>query len=41
MKRTFVSYGEERNWLDTKQGEGHDFLHEAVEVKNVWVPMGA
>jgi len=41
MKRTWVSYGVERDWLDKEQGEGHEFLHEAVECKNIWVPMGA
>ena len=41
MKRTFVSYGEARDWHDAEQGEGHEFLHEAVECKNIWVPMGA
>ena len=40
MKRTFVSYGYERDWFDPVQGEGMEFLHEAIEVKNIWVPMG-
>ena len=33
MKRTFVSYGEARDWHDAEQGEGHEFLHEAVEAR--------
>ena len=41
MKRTFVDYGVARDWFDAHQGEGHDILHEAVEVKNIWVPIGA
>jgi len=41
MKRTFVSYGETRDWMDKEQGEGQEFLLEATEVKNVWIPMGA
>jgi len=41
MKRTFCNYGEERDWFDKHQGEGHEFLHEATECKNIWVPMGA
>jgi len=41
MKRTFCDYGIARDWFDKHQGEGHEFLHEAVEVKNVWIPMGA
>ena len=41
MKRTWASYGIPRDWLDPAQGEGHEFLHEAVQVKNIWVPTGA
>jgi aldehyde dehydrogenase (NAD+) len=40
MKRTWVSYGLPRNWLDDEQGAGHEFLHEATQVKNIWVPTG-
>jgi len=40
MKRTWVSYGEPRDWLDPAQGEGEDFLREATQVKNVWLPSG-
>jgi aldehyde dehydrogenase (NAD+) len=40
MKRTWVSYGLERDWMDRQQGEGHEFLHEATQVKNIWVPTG-
>ncbi len=40
MKRTWVSYGHKRDWLDTTQGEGEEFLREATQVKNVWVPYG-
>ena len=40
MKRTWVSYGIERDWLDPYQGAGHEFLHEATQVKNIWVPTG-
>jgi len=40
MKRTWVGYGIQRNWLDREQGEGHEFLHEATQVKNIWVPTG-
>jgi aldehyde dehydrogenase (NAD+) len=40
MKRTWVSYGIERDWFDPVQGEGHEFLHEATQVKNIWVPTG-
>ncbi len=40
MKRTWVSNGHERNWLDATQGEGQEFLREATQVKNIWVPYG-
>lgn len=40
MKRTFVNYGKDRNWYDARQGEGHEFLREASEIKNIWVPFG-
>jgi len=41
MKRTWVSYGISRDWTSHDQGEGHEFLHEAIQVKNIWVPTGA
>ncbi len=40
MKRTWVNYGRARNWLDALQGEGEEFLREATQVKNIWVPYG-
>jgi aldehyde dehydrogenase (NAD+) len=40
MKRTFVSYGRERDWYDGEQGEGREFLRQATHVKNIWVPYG-
>ncbi len=40
MKRTWVSYGHQRDWRDAAQGEGEEFLREATQVKNVWVPYG-
>lgn len=40
MKRTWVNYGETRDWFHREQGEGHEFLHEATQVKNIWVPYG-
>ncbi len=41
MKRTWVSYGEPRDWMSREQGEGEEFLREATQVKNIWVPAGA
>jgi aldehyde dehydrogenase (NAD+) len=40
MKRTWVGYGLPRDWMNAEQGEGHEFLHEATQVKNIWVPTG-
>ena len=40
MKRTWVNYGQARDWTDPVQGEGHEFLRHATQVKNVWAPMG-
>jgi aldehyde dehydrogenase (NAD+) len=40
MKRTWVNYGHARNWHDPAQGEGQEFLREATQVKNIWVPYG-
>jgi aldehyde dehydrogenase (NAD+) len=40
MKRTWVNYGIQRDWLSHEEGEGHEFLHESIQVKNIWVPTG-
>jgi len=40
MKRTWVNYGIARDWLNDEEGAGHEFLHEATQVKNIWVPTG-
>jgi aldehyde dehydrogenase (NAD+) len=40
MKRTWVSYGRSRDWTDSRRGEGEEFLREATQVKNIWVPYG-
>jgi len=39
MKRTWAS-ARSRDWLDSKQGEGREFLRRATEVKNIWIPYG-
>jgi aldehyde dehydrogenase (NAD+) len=41
MKRTWVTDGATRDWLNVEQGEGEEFLREATQVKNIWVPAGA
>jgi aldehyde dehydrogenase (NAD+) len=35
-----VNYGHTRNFLDSVQGEGEEFLLESTQVKNIWVPYG-
>lgn len=40
MKRTWVDYGLKRDWLSPEQGEGEEFLRQATQVKNIWVPTG-
>ena len=40
MKRTWVDYGHGRDWNDGMRGEGEEFLEEATQVKNIWVPYG-
>jgi aldehyde dehydrogenase (NAD+) len=39
MKRTWASW-HARDWMDVAEGEGRQFLREATQVKNVWVPYG-
>jgi aldehyde dehydrogenase (NAD+) len=39
MKRTFAEW-EPRDWGAVEQGEGRDFLREATQVKNIWIPYG-
>ncbi|MFL5580806.1 MAG: aldehyde dehydrogenase family protein [Gemmatimonadaceae bacterium] len=39
MKRTFAEW-EPRDWMSTVEGEGRDFLREATQVKNIWIPYG-
>ena len=41
MKRTWVSHGRPRDWFDPARGAGPEFLREACQVKNIWVPYGA
>jgi aldehyde dehydrogenase (NAD+) len=41
MKRTWVDRVEGRDWFDDADGAGPEFLHEATQVKNIWVPYGA
>ena len=40
MKRTWVSHGHRRDWLDQGEGAGEEFLEQATQVKNIWIPYG-
>lgn len=40
MKRTWVSGGRSLNWWGDQDGEGEQFLREATQWKNIWVPYG-
>ncbi len=39
LKRTWVNNARTRDWFG-KDGEGREFLQQATEVKNIWVPYG-
>jgi aldehyde dehydrogenase (NAD+) len=40
MKRTWVDLGIGRDWSDARAGEGEEFLEQATQVKNIWIPYG-
>jgi aldehyde dehydrogenase (NAD+) len=40
LKRTWVNHGRARDWMSGEQGEGKQFLREACQVKNIWIPYG-
>lgn len=40
LKATWVNNGKARDWLDTRQGQGRDYLRRATQVKNIWLPYG-
>jgi aldehyde dehydrogenase (NAD+) len=39
MKRTWATW-HRRDWFSPRHGEGREFLREATQVKNIWVPYG-
>ena len=39
LKRTWTLEGQ-RDWYDASQAEGQEFLRQATQVKNIWVPYG-
>ena len=40
MKRTWVDLGKSRDWADSRHGAGEEFLEQATQVKNIWIPYG-
>jgi aldehyde dehydrogenase (NAD+) len=40
MKRTWVDLGRSRDWTDSKRAAGEEFLEQATQVKNIWIPYG-
>lgn len=40
LKRTWVDDGLARDWADPEQGAGREFLQQATQIKNLWVPYG-
>jgi aldehyde dehydrogenase (NAD+) len=40
VKRTWVDYGEFRDWADEACGQGEEFLVRSTEPKNIWIPAG-
>ncbi len=40
LKRTWVSGGRGRDWFTPGQGRSQEFLRQASQVKNIWVPYG-
>ncbi|MBO6826162.1 MAG: aldehyde dehydrogenase family protein [Sneathiella sp.] len=40
MKRTWCNHGLKRDWFNQDQSEGEEFLHQAVQIKNIWIPYG-
>jgi len=40
MKRTWVDHGKGRDWADSRRGTGEEFLEQATQIKNIWIPYG-
>ena len=40
MKRTWADLGTVRDWANSRQGAGEEFLEQATQVKNIWIPYG-
>jgi aldehyde dehydrogenase (NAD+) len=40
MKRTWVDLGRSRDWAELSPGAVEEFLEQATQVKNIWIPYG-
>ena len=40
LKATWVNDGRSRDWYSAEQGQGREYLRNATQVKNIWVPYG-
>ena len=40
LKRSFVDYGYATDWHSPAQAEGPDYLRQATQIKNIWIPYG-
>ena len=40
MKRTWTTHGRNRRWSDARQSRDEEFLEQATQVKNIWIPYG-
>jgi aldehyde dehydrogenase (NAD+) len=40
LKRTWVNGGYARDWYAMDEGQGRQFLQQACQVKNIWIPYG-
>ena len=40
LKRSWVNHGRARDWFSETHGAGVEFLHNASQIKNIWLPYG-
>ena len=40
VKPTWVNDGRRIDWFSLEQGQGHEYLRRATQVKNIWIPYG-
>ena len=40
VKPTWVNNGKSIDWFNAEQGQGHEYLRRATQVKNIWIPYG-